>query len=80
MFSRTCTFPKGPLSHYNFHQVVQFSGRHPRGGDASPHKSGCAASLGTVPPGAWFALLMRLGGGGLVGGGEQQGGDTGLQW
>lgn len=33
---------------------------------------------GDSAPGAWSALLMRLGR--LVGGGEQQGGDTGLQW
>lgn len=64
------SFPQGPPSHYNFHQVVQFSGSHPRGAYASSNKSVYATSLGTVPVGAWFVLLMRLGF--LVGGGKQQ--------
>lgn len=64
------SFPQGPPSHYNFHQVVQFSGSHPRGAYASSNESVYTTSLGTVPVGAWFALLMRLGF--LVGGGKQQ--------
>lgn len=60
MFSRTPSFPKGPLNHYNFHKVVQFSGSHPREGYSSSSKSVCSASLGTVPKGMWLALLMRF--------------------
>lgn len=39
------SFPKGPLSHYNFHKAVQFSGKHPRGGHASSNKSVCMQLL-----------------------------------
>lgn len=49
---------------------MQFSGSHPRGGYASSNKSVCVVSLGTVPTGAWFALLMRLGFGWVVGSSE----------
>lgn len=71
------SFPEGPPSHYSFHKVVQFSGSHPRGAWASSNKSVYATSLGTMPMGAWFALLMRLGF--LVGDGKQQSGDTSLK-
>lgn len=60
VFSRTPSFPKGPLNHYNFHKVLQFSGSHPREGYSSSSKSVCSASLGTVPKGMWLALLMRF--------------------
>lgn len=60
VFSRTPSFPKGPLNDYNFHKVVQFSGSHPREGYSSSSKSVCSASLGTVPKGMWLALLMRF--------------------